>query len=247
MLIEKAARQLIAAREEGRHLKELSTDAQPATMDQAHAIQDAMVELLGDRVAGWKVATSPAGEFARGVVLASRVFESPATIAQELCPMKIVEVEIAFRFERDLPARNQNYEYEEIAEAVMPFAAIEVVDSRFISYKDTPWMQRAADFMSNGAFVAGRVVKDWRDLDLSTLEVALSVDGRPKVGCVGGHPTTDPMLPVVALANAMRKGQGVKAGQFVTTGSFTGMSSVEAGQWVTGTFKHFGSVAAEFV
>ena len=239
--------QLIAAREEGHHLKELSTDAQPTTMDEAHAIQDAIVELLGDRVAGWKVATSPAGEFARGVVLASRVFESPATIAQELCPMKIVEVEIAFRFEGDLPPRDQDYEYEEVAEAVVPFVAIEVVDSRFISYKDTPWMQRAADFMSNGAFVAGSPVKNWRGIDLSTLEVALSVDDELKVGRVGGHPTTDPMLPVVALANAMRKGQGVKTGQFATTGSFTGMTSVEAGQWVTGTFRHFGSVAAGFV
>jgi 2-keto-4-pentenoate hydratase len=246
-LIEKAARQLIAAREGEKLLEELSGDAQPSTIEAAHAIQDAMVNLLGDQVAGWKVAKTPAGEFARGVILASRVFNGPAKLPAALCPMKVVEVEIAFRFGHDLPAQSRDYDYEAVANAVVPFAAIEVVDSRFVSYAGTDWMHRAADFMSNGAFVIGESVTDWRGIDLSTLDVCLSLNDEVKLNKTGGHPTIDPMLPVVALVNAFRKREGVKTGQFVTTGSFTGMTTAQAGQQVKGTFGHFGSVTVEFV
>lgn len=245
--IEKAARQLIEGREGEKRLEKLSGDAQPSTMEEAHAIQDAIVHILGDQVAGWKVAESPAGGLARGVILASRVFNGPARLPAALCPMKVVEVEIAFRFEHELPTRNRDYDYAEVAQAVVPFAAIEVVDSRFASYSDTPWMHRAADFMSNGAFVVGGSVADWQGIELSTLDVCLSINGEAKVSKTGGHPAIDPMLPVVALVNAFRKREGVKRGQFVTTGSFTGMTVVQAGQQVKGTFKHFGSVTVEFV
>src|SRR3954454_3729551 len=95
-LIEKAARQLIAVRTGEKLLEDLSGDAQPSTIEAAHAIQDAMVSILGDRVGGWKVAKPPAGEFARGVILASRVFDGPAQLPAALCPMRVVEVEIAF-------------------------------------------------------------------------------------------------------------------------------------------------------
>ena len=38
---------------------------------------------------------------------------------------------------------------------------------------------------------------------------------------VGGHPAGDPLLPAVELVNAMRLREGVRAGQVVTTGTYT--------------------------
>ncbi|TCK35206.1 2-keto-4-pentenoate hydratase [Paraburkholderia sp. BL8N3] len=245
--IQRAARRLIGARTGGDLIEELDADLRPVTVAEAHAIQDATVALLGESVSGWKVTTSPEGEFVRGVVLASRVFDSPACVPAALVPMLAVEVEIAFRFDHDLPARARPYDAAEIAGAVTPFAAIEVVDSRFRRYADTPVLHRMADCVSNGAFVAGSGPRDWRGLDLSALEVSLAVEGEVIVRRVGGHPTVDPMLPVVALVNNFRAIDGVRAGQFVTTGTFTGLTRVRAGESVAGSFAGFGSVQLTFV
>jgi 2-keto-4-pentenoate hydratase len=245
--IAKVARQLVDARRSGALIAELDDTWRPSTVADAHAVQDATVALLGERVAGWKVATSSDGEFVRGVLFASRVFGSPARIPAELVPMRAVEVEVAFRFERDLPVREDAYSYEEIAAAVMPFAAIEVVDSRFRSYADTPLLHRMADCLSNGAFVVGSGQVHWRAFDLTALEATLSVGGEVIVSRTGGHPTVDPMLPVVALVNSFRMKEGVRAGQWVTTGTYTGLNRVKSGASVVGSFAGFGAATLEFV
>jgi 2-keto-4-pentenoate hydratase len=245
--IAEAARQLVNARTSGELIAELDLALQPATVAEAHAIQDATLERLGDTVAGWKVTATASGECVRGVLLGSRVFDSPARIPAALVPMLSVEVEIAFRFVRDLPAREQTYRDDEVAAAVVPFCALEVVDSRFRSYRDTPLLHRMADCVSNGAFVVGSGVDDWRGIDLSTLEVTLAADGNTLVNRVGGHPTVDPMRPAVALVNLLRTAGGVKAGQFVTTGTYTGLTRVGAHQRIVGSFAGFGSVQVEFI
>jgi probable addiction module antidote protein len=53
--IEEAARLLIAARNGGALIERLDEALQPATVDAAHAIQDATVTQLDDTVAGWRV------------------------------------------------------------------------------------------------------------------------------------------------------------------------------------------------
>ncbi len=244
---ERAARQLTHARESGELISQLSIDAQPHTVDEAHQIQAATVSLLRDTVAGWKVANSPTGEFMYGVVLTSRVFDSPAQLRQTTCPMMTVEVEVAFRFTRGLPQRLAPYSYQEVLEVVHPFAAIEVVDSRYANYAKTPWLQRTADFMSNGAFVKGDDFRHWEKRDLSQLGVALTVGGETIVATKGGHPAGDPFSPVVTLVNSIRAQGGVAAGQFVTTGSLTGMTRVGVAELVSGNFDSLGAAVVEFV
>ncbi len=79
--------------------------AKPASAADAHAIQDAMTAALGDESAGRKVAGQMNGQLARGAILRSVVFDSPARISAAIAPMLGVEAEIAFRFERDMPPR----------------------------------------------------------------------------------------------------------------------------------------------
>jgi 2-keto-4-pentenoate hydratase len=201
---EEAARQLIGARQSGKLISQLSANAQPHSIEEAHQIQTTTVSLLRDAVAGWKVANSPTGELMCGVVLASRVFHSPARIRQITCPMMTVEVEVAFRFTCDLPQRAAPYSHQEVLKAVQPFTALEVVDSRYANYAETPWLQRTADFMSNGAFVKGEDLRYPETRDLSQLEVALTVGGNVLVTKKGGHPAGDPFGPVVTLVNFVR-------------------------------------------
>ncbi|MGF6837756.1 2-keto-4-pentenoate hydratase [Paraburkholderia youngii] len=244
---ERAARQLIHARKSSELLSRLSEDVQPRTIDEAHQIQAATASLLQETVAGWKVANAPTGEFMYGAVLASLVFHAPARISQRLRPMMVVEVEVAFRFTRDLPQRSELYRHEEVLEAVQPFAAIEVVDSRYAKYAETPWLQRTADFTSNGAFVKGDDFTNWATRDLSQLEVGLTVGANTIVAKKGGHPTGDPFSHVVTFVNFVRANGGVKAGQFITTGSYTGVTRVRTGERVCGHFDSSESAAVEFV
>ena len=62
-----------------------------------------------------------------------------------------------------------------------------------------------------------------------------------------GRPFIDPFLPVVVLANHLRLGPGLKAGQVAATGSFTGFFEVEPDRPVTAEFVGFGTAEAIIV
>jgi 2-keto-4-pentenoate hydratase len=64
---------------------------------------------------------------------------------------------------------------------------------------------------------------------------------------VGGHPTGNPAVPAVVLANLRRGTTGLKAGTIVVTGSFTGYHPVAVNQPVTGEFAGFGTMEATIV
>lgn len=243
--IEEAAGLLVRARS-GPRLARLPEPCHPATVAEAHAIQEAAAAQLGEAIGGWKVALTPDGEVARGALVQSRVVPSGASLPASQVPLLGVECEVAFRFERALPARTAPYGYEEVAAAVTAFLAIEVVDSRFHTYPATPLLDRIADFMSNGAFVRGADIAAWRSVDLVRLDVELVVDGESVVRQVGGHNAKDPLLPALALVNALRTEGGVAAGKVVTTGTYTGLHHVKPGQAVQAIFHGVGSVAIRF-
>jgi 2-keto-4-pentenoate hydratase len=240
--IGRAAELLVVARRTGRRLERLPASCSPATLDDALAIQDATVAALGESIAGWKVSIVD-GRAVRGVLVGSRVFDDGARIEAARMPLLGVEAEIAFRFARDLaPGR---YSYAEVADAVTAFAAIEIVDSRFSTYPDLPIMDRNADCVSNGGFVCGPAAAEWRKLDLKEIAVTLTIGGTEIARRNGGHPAVDPLLPAVALVNELPG--GAKAGQIVTTGTYTGLNFAKPGQKVTATFAGFGAVEVSFV
>jgi 2-keto-4-pentenoate hydratase len=243
--IRRAAALLVETRRTGRLLDGLPASCRPVSVAEAEAIQAQVVATLGETVAGWKVATLN-GELMGGAILAPRIFASPTRVPAGFTPLRGVEAEIAFRFDRDMPARAAAYDYAEVAEAVTALAAIEIVDSRFRDYRSTPLLDKAADCVSNGGFVAGTLQPNWRSLDLVKLVVTLMIDGKPTISKAGGHPTGDPLLPALALVNARRSGAGVRSGQIMTTGTYTGLTFVAPGATVTAIFDGVGSAELSF-
>jgi len=181
-----------------------------------------------------------------GILLGSRVFANGATLPAARTPMLGVEAEIAFRFDRALPACERDYDRGDIEAAVTAFAAIEIVDTRYRDYAGTPAIERAADFMSNGGFIRGDVRPDWRAIDLAGLEARLLVDDVEIVRQVGGHATKDPLIPAIALANYLRPRGGIAAGQIATTGTYTGLNVAKPGSTVRAIFSGFGSAEFRF-
>jgi 2-keto-4-pentenoate hydratase len=237
--IEKAASLLAAARRNRQPLSRLPEDCRPATLDDAFAIQEATVTQLGDRIAGWKVALLPDGQFSYGIILASVVKSSGDTVDLRDVPLLGMEGEIAFRFLEDLPPRSTPYIREDLARVAVAFPLIEIVASRYVDYHTTPILERTADMMSNGAFVIGEDQPNWRSLDLINIPVSLTFDDRVVIEKNGGHALGDPLALAVGMVNRLSATTGVRAGQVITTGAYTGMNVAQPRQRITVRFAGF--------
>ena len=244
--IERAARLLAAARQTGDPLDRLAEELRPNNGDEAYAIQRVTLGLIGDEVAGWKVAVAPDVGLMAGILVGSGVLDDGAIVPSASLLMFGIEAEIAFRFDQDLPPRDEAYRREEIEAAVSAFPAIEIVETRFRDYDATPAIERAADFMANGGFIVGAARDDWRSFDLAALEARVVIDGSEVVRRTGGHAAGDPLLPAIALVNHLRLTEGIPAGMVVTTGTYTGLEFAGRNSTVEVIFTGFGSVGCRF-
>lgn len=240
-----AASLLIAARRTRVPLARLPEDCRPATVDEALRIQDASIAQMGERVAGWKIGARIDGQLSFGVLLGSRILKSGSTFDARDGPLLGMEAEIGFRFIEDAPPRAAPYTYDEIAARVIAFPAIEIVATRYADYKGTPVIERTADCMSNGAYVVGDERADWRSFDLVNIGVTLTFGADVIVKRNGGHTAGDPLLPAVDMANTLRASTGVRAGQLMTTGTYTGLNFATAGRRIRAVFADFGAAEVD--
>jgi 2-keto-4-pentenoate hydratase len=240
-----AARLLTEARRGGPLLDTLPVV--PASVAEAHAIQDATAALFGVPVGGFKAAAVGNDEPSRGLIYAPTIRSSPARIPAAEVPLCGVEGEVAFRFTKDLPARTAPYTREEVAAAMEACAAIEVITSRFKDQAQRSTLEKLADCVSNGAFVHSAPIADWRGLDLVNIHVTLQVNGQTVLDQNGGNPSGDPLKVATALANMLRGGRGIRAGQFATCGTFTGLRFLKPGDTCTARFAGLGTAEVTFL
>ncbi|MCS0500827.1 2-keto-4-pentenoate hydratase [Ancylobacter mangrovi] len=244
--IERAAQLLNAARSSRRLLAALPEEARPQSFADAAAVQERVLALSGEKVAGYKLAGTDPASVMWGAVLASRVFASPATIEADLVPLLGVELEIAFRLDREVAADDLDWDAARFDSMVTALPLIEIVDTRFASYRSTPLLHRAADFMSNGAVVTGPALPDWRSVDLERLPVRLSLSGRVVAEGIGGHGDGDPRRTALAFLAAPAQGRRLPAGTFLTTGTYTGLQFAERGDRVEADAGPFGRLEVAF-
>jgi 2-keto-4-pentenoate hydratase len=242
--IETAAELLAGARRSGVLIEALPVT--PSSVAEAHQIQDRVAALLQRPIGAFKVSAPPDGEPTRGWVEATTIRASPARMSPADVPHLGVEGETAFRFTRDLPARDEPYTREEIAEVVTLLPVIEVVSSRFREPLSRPRMDQLADCGINGGLVIGPEMADWSHLDLPNLRVTLIVNGETVLERQGSHPSGDPLGGAVVLANMLREAGGLKAGQIVTTGSWTGMDFFKPGDRCVVRFDTLGEAEVVF-
>mgnify|MGYP003652381827 FL=1 len=228
----------------------------------------ATADLLGEPQGGWKISFlyKPRQPPWLTPLFASRILDAadgrPVDIPVSLTPSLCIEPEITFRVRHALPPRERPYRAAEVADAVVACPSFEVVDTRYdTSRRSIRQMidggQRAdgslsifelfADHQTSGAFVPGKGRDDWQDTDFREIRVTMTADGDEIVSSVGGHAFGDPFLPLVVLANILRRRDGLKAGHLLATGSFTGFFPVAANRCITADFAGFGTVSARFV
>ena len=256
--VAKAAQLLVEARRSGVPLRELPPECRPSSVTETNQVIDEITRLHGESIGGWKIAfmNRPREKPYRAPLFSSLILKSPAQVPLAFIPSLQIEFEIMFRLLDDLPPRAGLYRPAELADAVEACASLEIIHTRFdASYRSihemlavrSTQMEVNCDHITNGAVVIGDARRDWQKFDFADLPVRMTCGNRVVVENRGGHAFTDPFLPVVVLANALRHGPGMKKGQIVVTGSFTSHHKVEADQPIVGEFVGFGKAEAMFV
>jgi 2-keto-4-pentenoate hydratase len=235
---------LAASRREGRQLRSL--DILPRTPAEGYDVAEAVAARLGWPRRGWKVAaTTPemrrrlhASEPIRGPIYASLVQPSPGTIAFAPLLDPIIECEIVLRIGADLPARPEPWTAPEVQAAIAAtHGGIEVAECRFPMDALPPTPGILADGAGNGRYVLGPEIPGWRDRDLAALPVTLDVDGALRRSGSGAEAMGHPFSVLLWLAEALRqRGQGLVAGDLVSSGTCTGMLRPAAGQRLVARF-----------
>lgn len=243
-----AARLLLSARRDPtQRLHSLPDVMRPQTQAQAYLIQREVAAALGG-IGGWKVGSpGPDGPITCAPLPASGVQASPGQVSEASCLDRGVEAEIAVRIARDLPPREAPYSRDEVLAAIgSAHPAIEVLQSRYVDVDAVDPLSALADSLSHFGLVVGPAIPDWQALDLAREGVRLLVDGA-EVKARTANPAGDMIRLVVWLANeGAHWAGGLQAGQFVTTGSWTGKDAVPPGGEARITFDQAGEAAVRF-
>ncbi len=229
--LDRAVQHLIAARRSRQWLAALPADAMPQTFEEAAAIQDGQMIRLGGR-GGWKVGASSATATPGCAPLAKRLIHiGPVTLQAGDFNFIGIEAEIAFKFAATLDRTDRPYETNEVLAAVASVhPGIEIADSRFVDFRSRSTLEQAADCGNNGAYILGPASSTKPDIDQTTVEAKVWVDGKLVVAKTGGNTAGNVQRLLTWLANhCAKRGTPITAGDVVTSGSCTGLEVIARG------------------
>jgi 2-keto-4-pentenoate hydratase len=218
----------------------------PQTEAAAYAVQHAVAATLGP-IGGWKVgAGGPDAKPTAAPLPASVIVAAPARLPPTYSD-RLVEAEIAFRIACDLPPRDAPYSRDEVLAAIGScHPVVEVVQWRIQEWAGAPANLKLADSLGHGGLVVGEAAPGWQTIDFAALQVTQEIAGQAsKRGA--GNPAGDMIRLIAWLADegAVWAG-GLKAGQIVTCGSWSGMTEAAAEAPVVVTFAGLTPVALTF-
>ena len=254
---------LIAARRGGERVTAERILSAVKTSDLAYQVQARVDAALWPDASAtvWKAGADSRDSLPTAAPIApALVHASPTAITAASFTTRIVEAEIAYRFGEDLPPRATPYTIDEVAEAIAAMhVAIEIVDPRIADFVTASPLAKLADHLVNGAFVLGDGITNWRRVDLRKQKATLAFDGKVHEAVQGSHSLGNPAvllpwfvahlgrLPTWDAEGRAGPPRGVKAGDVVTTGSWTKIVEARAKQRVDVTFLDVGTATATFV
>ncbi len=235
------AQLLLSARRGG---QPVPTGPAPVDAAQAYRVQALVMAELGE-IGGWKVGSpGPDGPISCAPMPASGLFEGNSLLDGAAFPQREVESEICVRLAADLPPREAPYTAADIHAAIASFhPGIEVLQSRFAEPEAVGPLALLADFIQTGAFVVGEEIPGRKAP--RHLEQTIAPGGPTRTA--SANPGGDMMRLILWLANegAVWAG-GLRAGQIVTTGSWTGKTPVPLGGCVTTNFEGAAPLSVRF-
>lgn len=262
--IQTAAHALATRRLTGRVGGALPAPCRPTTLGDALAVQEAvsaeLAQRTGERVVGWKCGLPGADTWVLAPLYASTLYrgDDGAQDGSRQPPVGWpvwaqqgqvkVEPELAFVLGRDLPPRAQPYDAEEVAGAIASaHLALELIDNRYDEQASLHFADRLADGLVNQGLWLGPAIDVASARAAQALDIEMSADGQPLCAQPGAHPAGEPLRPLCWLSEFLRgRGQGLRAGQVVITGSYAGAPWVPVGPTLQVRFGHLGTVKLRF-
>lgn len=251
--LEEAARCLLEARRARRRISALAGHCTPTTTAEAEAICEAMARGLEQPIGGWKVGCTDPGMPAKyglerpfcGQIPAQLIYQSGVVIVHQDLMRAVIEPEIGFRLARDLPARQSGYSRDEVMDAIGALVpGVEIPESRLLDDHPHGALGMVADLGYAGRFVEGPSNTDWRHLDLPNRPVVVRRNGLEAARGAASRAMGNPVDAVVWLANyRCERGDGLRAGQIISTGTLTGIIPVSPGDEILADYGDLGSVS----
>lgn len=251
-----AAQILCDARRNRQRIDCLPPACRPQNIGDGYQIQDALINLIGGSFHTWKVgSTSKKAQDLVGTThpIAARLLDDIVWMQPDSLPadrffMRALEAEFAFSLRHALPAGEQPFSMDRVASAIGKlYPAVEISDSRYHDWSVVGGPSLLADNSNDGGLVLGRPSEDWRGLDLPAQVVTLYVNDNAVARGKGADVLGNPVAALAWLADdRAARGDGLAAGQIVTTGSCTGVFMANAGDRVRADYGPFGSVSFSF-
>jgi 2-oxo-hept-3-ene-1,7-dioate hydratase len=260
--IEAAAEALYEADRTGSQISLLSLIYPEAGLDQAYAVQAALLarkRAAGARAIGWKIGlTSRAMQMAlnittpdSGMLLDDMAFADGATVPRGRFIQPRIEAEIAFVMKSPLAGVHVT-RADVIAATDFVAPSLEILDTRILRVDPATGKARTIfDTISDNAANAGIVLGVQRHapeaLDLRWQGAILKRDGVVEETGLGAGVLDDPATGILWLVHRLAQfGQGIAAGDIVLSGSFIRPVEAPPGSWFHADFGPFGQVTLSF-
>jgi len=258
----RAAEALFQAEASGRQIGLLSLTYPGMTLDDAYAVQSALVAhklAAGLRVIGWKIGlTSRAMQDAlkidtpdSGVLFDDMLFADGAEVPAGRFIQPRIEAEIAFILKA--PLRGADVTRDDVLAATESVApALEILDTRILRADPATGKARiitdtVSDNAANAGIVLGAQRHDPAAIDLRWAGVILKRDGVVEETGLGAGVLDDPVTGIVWLVRRLAQYcQGLEAGEVVLSGSFVRPVEAPPGSRFAADFGGFGSVSIDF-
>ncbi len=238
----------MAARNARRPGERIPEFCRPLDCNDALSIQRRVTEIVGERIGGWKASVPPPGLINLAPIYASTIYTaSPCPVLTNNLSMGI-EPEVAFVLGRDLGPRAAAYTETEIRAAIAETRLVlELLRGRYAAPDSVSFPEKLADGLTNQGLFLGPAVPVDLDRLPASLPITVHVRDSQPVTHAGRHPSGHPLAPLYWLANFLASsGEGLAAGQIVTTGSFCGVLEVPLGEPVRITFDGLGALSVQF-
>jgi 2-keto-4-pentenoate hydratase len=256
-----AATAIAEARLEGRRLAALADDIRPRDLAESYRTQDAVHERLartrvGSRI-GYKIGctTKVMQDYlglahpCRAGVFAGVLHASGAALAfDDFCRVGI-ECEIAVRLGSDLPLTGTRFTRDGVEPAVAAYmAAIEIVDDRYVDWRQTDAATLIADDYFAAGAVLGPPLAAKAIADAATLVGTTDINGREVGRGQGSDVMGHPLNALAWLANSLAEaGAYLRRGEIVLTGSLVETKWLSRGDRASVTVADLGAVTLSVV
>jgi 2-oxo-hept-3-ene-1,7-dioate hydratase len=257
-----AAEMLFQAELTGRQCGLLSLLHPDMTLDDAYAVQAALVARkkdAGAKVIGWKIGlTSRAMQQAlnittpdSGVLLDDMLFPDSATVPKGRFIQPRIEAEIAFVMKA--PLQGLQTTRDDILSATDYVApSLEILDTRILRADPATGRARVitdtvSDNAANAGIVLGRQRHAVTDVDLRWVGAIVTRDGVVEETGLGAGVLNDPVTGILWLVHRLAQYDlGIEAGDVLLSGSFIRPVEAPPGSHFHADFGPFGEVSLSF-